>query len=215
MTPAEPSKLATDSPATSKRRGEWVLTQEAFDKLLAAFSPDRDEAASQYEALRIRLIRFFEWRSLALADNRADETLNRVARRIDEGQQVVNVVAYAYRVAYLIFLEAQKEPEVTEIDFNKAPRADDVLPFTDNEREQRQQCFDLCLERLSSDQRNLLLNYYEEERRAKIERRKTLADQLKISLDALRIRVHRIRKGLEECIMNCLGQPAPTRNITR
>jgi DNA-directed RNA polymerase specialized sigma24 family protein len=215
MTPAEPPKLSTDSAPTSKRRGEWFLTQEAFDKLLSAFSPDRDEAASQYEALRIKLIRFFEWRSVTLADNRADETLNRVARRIDEGQQVVNVAAYAHRVAYLIFLEAQKEPEVTEIDLDRAPRADNELPFADNERELRQQCFDLCLEHLSGKKRSMLLDYYEEERQAKIERRKKLADQLKISLDALRIRVHRIRKGLEECIINCLRQQAPTRNTTR
>ena len=215
MTPTEPSKLSTDSAASSKRRGEWFLTQEAFDKLLAAFSANREEAARQYETLRNRLIRYFESRSVALAENRVDEVLNRVARRIDEGQQVDNVTAYAYRVAYLVFLEALKEPEHTEIDLDKAPQTDDEPPFADNERELRQRCFDHCLEHLSSDKRNLLLDYYEEERRAKIERRKTLADQLRISLDALRIRVHRIRKGLEECIMSCLRQQAPTRNITR
>ena len=215
MTPAEPSKLSTDSPDAPKRRAEWFLTQECFDKLLAALSSDREEAARQYEALRGRLIRYFESHSVTLAENRADEVFNRVARRIDEGQQVNNVTAYAYRVAYLVFLEALKEPEITEIDLDKGPYTDDEPTFADNQSELRQRCFDLCLERLLSNKRNMLLDYYEEERRAKIERRKTLADQLKISLDALRIRVHRIRKGLEECIMNCLRQPAPTRNITR
>src|SRR2546429_4063786 len=112
MTPAKPPKLSKDSPGTGKGRGEWSLTRQAFDKLLAAFSPDADEGAKQYEALRTRLIRFFEWRSISLADDRADEVLNRVARRIDEGQQVNNVAAYAYRVAYLVFLEALKEPEL-------------------------------------------------------------------------------------------------------
>jgi len=214
MTPVGPSKLSTDSTASSKRRVEWSLTQEAFDKLLAAFSANREEAARQYETLRNRLIRYFESRSVALAENRVDDVLNRVARRIDEGQQVDNVTAYAYRVAYLVFLEALKEPEITEIDLDKGPYTDGEPTFADNQRELRQRCFDLCLEHLSSDKRYVLLDYYEEERRAKIERRKKLADQLKISLDALRIRVHRIRKGFEECIMSCL-RPQATRNITR
>jgi hypothetical protein len=52
--------------------------------------------------------------------------------------------------------------------------------------------------------REIILSYYQDERRAKIDRRKRLAEQLKISLDALRIRAHRIRKGLEKCIASCL-----------
>lgn len=192
-----------------KSHSEWSLTQEAFDKLLAAFSPDRDEAAKQYETLRIRLIRYFEWRRIPLADNCADEALNRVTRRIDEGQQVDNIIAYSYRVAYLVFLETLKEPELIDIDEVHPPTIEPQLE--DTEREQRQRCFDSCLKELPINNRKIILIYYQEERRAKIEQRKKLADQLKISLDALRIRAHRIRKGLGECIMRCLQQPEPTR----
>jgi DNA-directed RNA polymerase specialized sigma24 family protein len=191
----------------NKTRSEWSLTKEAFEKLLAAFSLDRDAAAKQYEALRTKLIRFFEWRAIGLADDRADEALNRVARRIDQGQDVENVVAYAYRVAYLVFLEGLKEPELIDIDqeVNHPPAIEPQ--FEDIENEPRQRCFDRCLEGLTSENRKIILSYYQEERRAKIERRKNLADQLRISLDALRIRAHRIRKGLEECITSCMRQP--------
>src|ERR1700674_3423607 len=143
MTAAKPPKPAPDSPL-SKRRGEWSLTREAFDKLLSAFSQDPDEAARQYEALRIRLIRFFESRSIPSADERADEAFNRVARRIDEGQQVNNVVAYSYRVAYLLFLEALKEPEFIEIDQETIYPVTSEQQFEDTELEQRQRCFDGC-----------------------------------------------------------------------
>jgi hypothetical protein len=34
-----------------KSRSEWSLTQEAFDKLLAAFSQDRDESLDQEKIL--------------------------------------------------------------------------------------------------------------------------------------------------------------------
>ena len=215
MTSAMPPKLSKDSPGAGKSRREWSLTREAFDKLLAAFSPDADEAAKQYEALRLRLIRFFEWRSIPLADDHADEVLNRVARRIDEGQQVNNVAAYAYRVAYLVFLEALKEPELVDIDQELIQPPAIEPQFQDTEHDQRQRCFDSCLDGLKVSNRKLILVYYQDERRAKIERRKRLAEQLKISLDALRIRAHRIRKGLEKCIASCLRQPDATRNVTR
>src|SRR6185369_8107393 len=99
--------------------------------------------------------------------------------------------------------------EFTDIDqeTNQPPKVDPK--FEDTEHDQRQQCFDGCLEGLPLSNRNLILFYYQEERGAKIELRKTLADQLKISLDALRIRAHRIRKGLEQCITSCLRQPDP------
>jgi DNA-directed RNA polymerase specialized sigma24 family protein len=197
-----------------KSRSEWCLTEEAFDKLLAAFSPDRDEAAKQYEALRTKLVRSFEWREVPLADACADETLNRVARRIDEGKQIDKVVAYAYRVAYLVFLETLTEPEFVDID-QEGIHPPAVEPqFEDAEREQRQRCFEGCLQELPIKNREIILVYYEGERRMKIERRKKLAEELKISLDALRIRAHRIRKGLEECISRCLQQPEPMRNVT-
>lgn len=198
-----------------KSRTEWSLTEEAFDKLLAAFSPDRDEAARQYEALRTKLIRSFEWRGVPLADACADETLNRVAKRIDEGKQIDNVVGYAYRVAYFVFLETLTEPELIDID-QEGIHPPAVEPqFEDTEYEQRQRCFDSCLGELPIKNRKIILVYYEGERRTKIERRKKLAEQLQISLDALRIRAHRIRKGLEECISRCLQQTEPMRNITR
>jgi len=191
----------------NRSSSEWSLTQEAFEKLLAAFSRDRDTAARQYEALRTKLIRFFEWRAVGLADDLADETFNRVTRRIDQGRQIDNVVAYAYRVAYLVFLEALKEPELIDIDQETVHPSMVEPQFEDTEHEPRQICFDRCLEGLTSENRNIILSYYEEERRAKIQLRKNLADQLKISLDALRIRAHRIRKGLEECIKSCMRQP--------
>src|SRR5256885_16893639 len=95
---------------------DWALTQEAWNKLLADFSEDPDEAARQYEVLRIKLIKYFDWRRIALSEDRADEVFNRVARRIDEGKKIDNVAAYAFRVAYLVYLEAFKEPQHEELD---------------------------------------------------------------------------------------------------
>ena len=55
--------------------------------------------------------------------------------------------------------------------------------------------------------RKLILSYYEGAA-TKIENRKQMAESLGISVNGLRIRVHRIREKLEKCITACLGRPA-------
>lgn len=213
MTPADPQPpepARHDSSGQPKRRttqAQWTLTQETLEKLLACLSPDRDEAARQYVALEMKMVRYFEKEKIDAAETRADDVLNRVARKVAEGTQIENVTAYAYRVAYLVFLEAGKEPNYVEIDPEQDPQITPEPLFEDSEPDRRQNCFDSCLEKLTSDNRELILGYYQEDGRAKIEFRKWLAARLKISLDALRIRAHRIRKNLEGCIAECLGQP--------
>ncbi len=64
--------------------------------------------------------------------------------------------------------------------------------------------FETCLKKLSDDSRELIVAYYREQRRAKIKLRKELAERLGIPLNALRIRAHRIRTKLEDCVVNCL-----------
>jgi DNA-directed RNA polymerase specialized sigma24 family protein len=218
MTPAESQPgQAQDKTLGPKRRttqAQWTLTQQAFDKLLDGLSPDRDEAGKQYQSIRGRLIRFFESRLVDSAEDRADDTINRVARRIDEGKQIDNLIPYMYRTAYLVFLEALKEPEHSEIDFETTSAIAIEPTFDDSQQEQRQRCFDNCLNQLTLEQRELILRYYEETGRAKIELRKKLADTLSIPLNALRIRAHRIRMALEKCIMECLGSQGLSGNVT-
>ncbi len=194
-----------DRPRRGTIHGHWTLTQQAFDKLLVNLSPDRDEAGKQYEIIRIKIIRYLQSRAIDSAEARADETINRVARRIDEGQQIENLMGYVYRTAYLVFLEALKEPEHTEIDLEQSPTVSNEPPFEEGEQERRQNCFDACLKGLTAENRELILGYYREAGGVKIEVRKQLASGLRIPLNALRIRAHRIRVSLERCIKECLG----------
>jgi len=197
----------TDDPGSGKRK--WTLTQPALDKLLDCLSPDREEAGTRYELLRRKLVRFFECRHAEPADEYADETFNRVARRIEEGQIVDNVGAYALGVARLLCLELTKLPaaKALQLDDTQPPASAPTPPGPPND-EPRFDCFDACLESLSNDNRTLIMDYYQEERRAKIELRQKLADKLGIPLNALRIRAHRIRNGLRKCLDECLSQEA-------
>lgn len=187
--------------------GEWKLTEEAFNKLLSRLSPDREEAADRYELLRRKLIRFCESNGTVSAEDGADEIINRVIRKIDEGASITNVFAYAFGVARMILKEFWKERERTNLvekELNANPNPDSGDP-NDDDDDARIRCFDTCLEKLSHESRQLILDYYREDRRAKIDLRKDLATQLSIPLNALRIRAHRVRKGLEQCVKECLA----------
>jgi len=205
--PSELTSRSTGGDKSVAHRHAGPLTQQAFEKLLTCFSPDREQAGMEYETTRRKLIRFFASRSVESADVQADETINRVARRIDEGQQIDNLLGYFYGVARMVFKETIKEKERTPVPIDEvAPQVLRHKAPEPIEPDQRLLCFDRCLETLPPESRLLILEYYEGEGRIKIERRQELADRLRIPLNALRIRVHRIRLSLEQCIQNCLKQ---------
>ena len=57
-------------------------------------------------------IKFFEWRGSFFPEELADETLDRTARKIDEGEVIEkNVIALALGVARFVFLETLKHPD--------------------------------------------------------------------------------------------------------
>src|ERR1051326_9571412 len=92
----------------SASRQKWTLTQEAFDQLLVALGGDRDSAAQKYLEIRNNLTRFFEWRGCAFPEDHADETINRIAKRVAEGEEILNYSGYALGVARLLLLEINK-----------------------------------------------------------------------------------------------------------
>lgn len=194
----------TDSTSETQGKQKWSMTSPAFDKLLAAFAPHREEAGREYERVHTKLIRYFEWRTIVPGDDWADETFNRVARRIEEGNVIDDLVAYIFGVARHVCQEVirdrDKEPvpldETRESQY--APAPDPVEP------DAREDCFDRCMEKLLPENRGLILEYYQEEGRAKIQLRQKIAERLRIPLNALRIRAHRIRISLEKCIRECL-----------
>ena len=70
-------------------------------------------------------------------------------------------------------------------------------------------CLEKCLQKLSPQQRQLIEDYYQGEGWAKIEKRKQLAARMGISISDLRIRAHRLRQKLVECVRSCIAQPEP------
>ncbi|MGH9770022.1 MAG: hypothetical protein ACREAB_21570, partial [Blastocatellia bacterium] len=110
---------------------------------------------------------------------------------------------YCHGVARLVLLEKLKGPESRRADFEELSPATLVAPEP-QEKDDKQECFERCLKELPVESRQLILQYYSEEKREKINRRMALAQRLGIPLNALRSRAQRIRNRLEECVHECM-----------
>ena len=182
---------------------KWQLTQTAFDALLLNLDSNRADAGEKYLRLRKNLVRFFETRGIASAEEAADETLNRLARKLDGGEQFENVNSYALGIARMLALELRKSP--AQKTSNELPEIG-VSPFDAEceEKEIKLSCLDDCLKNLPPENREIIVGYYQGERREKIENRERIAAKLDIPNNALRNRAVRLRDKLESCIKDCL-----------
>jgi len=180
-------------------RREWDITQDAFDRFLGWLDPNREQAGTKYEDIRRKLVKIFTCRGCPDYDELADETINRVIRRIQElaDSYTGDPALYFYGVARIVFLEhVRKSPAVLPL----------PPPDPPEQKEQEYQCLDRCMKVLTPQNRELMLEYYKEDKHAKIVHRKELAGRLGIAVNALRIKAHRIRVSLQVCVENCLGQ---------
>lgn len=199
---------------TAESGGKWVLDQTAFDRLLAWLDPERERAGRRYEDIRLRLIRIFSCRGCREAEDLADETINRVARRLAEiiDTYTGDPALYFYGVAQKVYLEyLRKRPAPPPPPPRPAPPYPppiDKDAEERRERERRYECLERCMNQFPPETRALMLEYYREEKREKIEHRKLLAKGLGIGVNALRIRVCRLRESLYRCVEACLAEGA-------
>jgi DNA-directed RNA polymerase specialized sigma24 family protein len=183
---------------------EWVLTQAAFDGFLARLDGDRDKAGEKYEYIRLKLLKYFQWCGSDEPDVDADETINRVTRRIYEGQNIYNLTGYLHGVAKLVHAESLKRRNrrrVFEGSLIELPSIGSKVEVANS-----QECLERCLARLSEEDREAIIEYYRYKKTEKIDCRKRLAARLGISLNTLRVKMHRQRANLEACVEKCLAR---------
>ena len=181
-----------------------ALTADGFERLLALLGPDRETAGEQYELARLKLVKYFEARSCPEPDDLADETIDRVARRLAGGETIRSpeFMRYIYGVARNVLLEQWKRERRSPSPLLVAMQQNASASNTN--AEWRLDCFQECLRELTPASRDLLLQYYEKSGQQKIDARNELARELGVPLNALRIRIHRIKAGLERCMGQCM-----------
>jgi len=182
------------------------LTAATFSKLLGSLDPDPGRAGEKYEELRRVLVRYFEWRGAPYPEEHADETFDRVSRKLGANLVIANIGGDCYEVGRLVCLEAMKSRgrsvslESSRVEAAPPSRADDTA-----DAESRLACLDACLDELTGESRELILEYYRHDRQARIESRRALAERFGLQREALANRAQRVRNGLERCVKRCVS----------
>jgi DNA-directed RNA polymerase specialized sigma24 family protein len=197
-----------------EQKTDDTITPRAFRRLLNWLDEGMDSGGQKYLEMRRRLVAYFDRKSCTTPDELADETLNRVARRLEaEGVIESDTPArYCYIVARFIFMEhlrASKKDAALLDDMRRQPGSNNVPSSeagADKEiKEKMLNCLEQCTGKLEPLSRELITRYYVGKERVKIENRRALAEELGISANALSIRACRIRDKLEACVRRCVG----------
>lgn len=178
------------------------ITQEQFDGLLNWLDPAPQTAAETYQNFHQRLVYIFvRWKCLD-AEELADETINRVARKVPEIRDTYtgDKFHYFHAVAKWVYRERRNKiidplPPVIPAPASKSEEDEDEKDYA---------CLERCMGLQSPVNRELIIEYMTDEKRAKIDRRIELAKRLGITQNALRIRAHRVCAKLKTCVFECM-----------
>jgi len=135
------------------------------------------------------------------AEDLADETINRVMKRLAEIRDtyVGEPARYFHGVARFVIREMNRRKEV----------AVDEMPVSSLEAEvhtDEYDCLVKCLRFLPKEKRELILDYYIYDGRDKIVEHRRMASELGITEGALRGQTHQVRRNLEKCIKQCIDR---------
>lgn len=189
-------------PEPNQNAGEGRTSGDAFRELLSALDTDRELAAEKYLELCYRLRKLFAWKGCPSSDldDLVDRTLDRVARKLGQGETIENVSAYATGVAKKVWLEhVRPKPPIL------APASEPLADEPGEEGESRLDCLDECLAKLPAQDREIILGYYDvEENEKNKDNRRRLAERLGKSGGALKVSANRLRERLRKCVEDCL-----------
>ena len=220
-------ELNSEGQMNSRRHvAKWKLDDVSLSALIRALGPDTEQAGRRYASLRERLVRFFEWNRAQNADELADETLDRLARRLGrdesaaarngntDGEATRDAVErpeeFAAGIARLVLHEQRRRQiraEQALENIERSSAADLIASRAEDSQhaEELSEALDSCMRELSMEQRELIGRYYNVKGRTMIDARKQLALEMGISINALRNRALRIRAELESLMRTRLG----------
>lgn len=196
---------------------DWTPTENSFQQFLHWLEEGVDSSGEKYLEMRRRLVAYFDRKNCRNADELADETLSRVAQKLQEKGEITDLspAHYCYVTAKFVFLEYIRHSKRGQISLDEIPAsglpaleaASASFPGNDSEnQEQTFNCLDRCLKKLTSSDSELILAYYQGEQQEKIQRRRQLSGKLGLSANALSIRACRIRGKVEACVKECCGR---------
>ena len=180
-----PSSTTTVTPA---------IDDAVFEELLLRLEPELESTSKRYRHLRTKMVKFFAWKMCRDPESLADEAITRLLKNVAAGLEILadNPYSYVYGIARNILRE-----HVRSMVRNEQLIAEwhPVAPAEEDQPD----CRNRCLASLDSDKRALLVEYY-----CKDEERELIAERLNLTLNALRLKVFRLKNELKTCYENCI-----------
>jgi len=182
------------------------MPPENFELLLFWLAPDRDEAGKKYEQIRRNLLDYFRRRDVSDPLTLTDEVILRVTRKVDKVAEgfVGDPSAYFLAVARRVLAEWWRRPVETDLSQDVF-----VLPNSDEgeRKELMLQSLEQCWARLSTSEQEILRRYCVETPPFKlVQSRELLAREINLTLNALRVMAHRLKRRVKTCIERLMKQ---------
>jgi len=159
--------------------------------------------------LRLKLTKCVAWKGCPETDAEmlADTTLDRIAAKIEGGEVIENMNAYACQVLRFVWLEYSRK-RIEETAGDELPEvAVDPDTASIDEPDVRLNCLRNRMNEVVPDMadRSLIVGYYDADAGKKNkDQRKDLAAQLGLTMNTLKVKACRLRARLEKCINNCV-----------
>src|ERR1043166_6099603 len=188
------------------------IPPENFEEILAWLNDDREVAGTMYVQRRDDLAKLFRWGKCADPEGLTDQVFDRVAKKVREvkpsyvGDPRVYFFAVANNLIKENFRKIKTHASLEDVDLTRQ-----LIIEGGQDDADIYDCLDRCLQKLTSEQRELIMAYYAKEKQAKIDHRNELAQRFGMTVQTLRVRVFRIRASLEECIERCLERKSQGR----
>jgi DNA-directed RNA polymerase specialized sigma24 family protein len=177
-----------------------------WDRFYKWLNPDPDLAASEYRGIRLNLISVFKSKSCHDPEGLADQTIERVVQTLPKYGDALpdNPLRYCFGVARYIHMEYRRSNEVTKNGGDPSGLSQHPYdPAESEEDETLDSCLHTCLQKLDKEKRELFLRYYLVSPEVKSDLHQKMADEMGITLTALRLQILRIKEKLRSCINEC------------
>jgi DNA-directed RNA polymerase specialized sigma24 family protein len=176
---------------------ELHLPALSRSELLAILDSDPARAEEKYRELYQKLARYFEWNRQTDPEDLAQEALKRGFGRLQEGQKITvdDPAGYFFGIARNLLRERGNSRKTEELDDDQLARSQPL--FHGLAMHEQLVFLKECLRKLPGEDVSLLSAYVEGESEA-------WGKNAGVSPGTVRMRIHRIRKRLEE-LMNVRG----------
>jgi hypothetical protein len=181
------------------------VSPEAFRQFLATLSPEADQASQLYIRLHHKLVGFFSMKGLSDPTGAADETIDRAVVKIAAGTIAPDVGRYCLGIARNLIMEKLRQTQRESSAFRVL-----IEQLANSSAEHVERIYHIlkpCFEQLASEERQLLVAYCQVvSGTSRSEQRRLLAEKMKTTMLALRMRVTRLRKALTDCVKSNSGE---------